>query len=196
MQLPEEIHELIVAELTKELDREGREKLEVWFKKEESNREVYKELCTLWYSGKWGLSRMGIKKWEAWEQVVKKRRVRRKTRVMVLGASVAASIVLIVGMFGLFHLKDERLPVALLSEWKPRDVTLILSNGELRSLKTLASDTIEEKGVVIRSDSAYLEYRNTMEEQVAEGIVYNELIVPKGGEYRLRLADGSLVIVN
>ena len=196
MQLPEEIHELIVAELTKELDREGREKLVVWFKKEESNREVYKELCTLWYSGKWGLSRMGIKKWEAWEQVVKKRRVRRKTRVMVLGASVAASIVLIVGMFGLFHLKDERLPVALLSEWKPRDVTLILSNGELRSLKTLASDTIEEKGVVIRSDSAYLEYRNTMEEQVAEGIVYNELIVPKGGEYRLRLADGSLVIVN
>jgi len=196
MQLPEEIHELIVAELTKELDREGREKLEVWFKKEESNREVYKELCTLWYSGKWGLSRMGIKKREAWEQVVKKRRVRRKTRVMVWGALVAASIVLIVGMFGLFHLKDERLPVALLSEWKPRDVTLILSNGELRSLKTLASDTIEEKGVVIRSDSAYLEYRNTMEEQVAEGIVYNELIVPKGGEYRLRLVDGSLVIVN
>ena len=196
MQLPEEIHELIVAELTKELDREGREKLEVWFKKEESNREVYKELCTLWYSGKWGLSRMGIKKREAWEQVVKKRRVRRKTRVMVWGVSVAASVVLIVGMFGLFHLKDERLPVALLSEWKPRDVTLILSNGESRSLKTLASDTIEEKGVVIRSDSAYLEYRNTMEEQVAEGIVYNELIVPKGGEYRLRLADGSLVIVN
>ena len=55
---------------------------------------------------------------------------------------------------------------------------------------------IEEKGAIICSDSAYLEYRNEGLEKSQEEQVYNELIVPKGGEYRLRLVDGSLVVIN
>lgn len=55
---------------------------------------------------------------------------------------------------------------------------------------------IEEKGAIICSDSAYLEYRDEGLEKSQEEQVYNELIVPKGGEYRLRLVDGSLVIIN
>lgn len=71
--------------------------------------------------------------------------------------------------------------------WQPRQATLVLSTGEMKELGVTKMNMIEEKGAIICSDSAYLEYRDEGLEKSQEEQVYNELIVPKGGEYRLRL---------
>lgn len=57
----------------------------------------------------------------------------------------------------------------------------MLSTGETKELSVAKMSMIEEKGAIICSDSAYLEYRNEGLEKSQEEQVYNELIVPKGG---------------
>ena len=55
---------------------------------------------------------------------------------------------------------------------------------------------IREAGSVIRSDSALLVYEEHSIDTLSEETVYNELVVPKCGEYKLRLSDGSLIVLN
>lgn len=196
MELPEEIYELILAEFQGEIEQKGRDKLRVWLEKDVRNRETHKELYSLWYSGKWAMAGTKIKKYKAWEQVVRKRRAKIGMRWAMWGTSIAASVALMVSLFLIFRADNEKSPVFQMTEGKPGDVTLVLSNGERMNVKNLPRGVIEERGGIICPDSAYLEYRNTKMKQMDEKIVYNELIVPKGEEYRLRLADGSLVIVN
>ena len=196
MKLPEDIHELILEDLASKLDVLGQEKLEAWLEENGENRETYRKFCSLWYSGKWANSRVVIKKQVAWEQIQGRRRNRRRIRWVVRSTSVAASLICVIGLIWLFTSKDESILVASLPKWQPRQATLVLSTGETKELSVAKMSMIEEKGAIICSDSAYLEYRNEGLEKSQEEQVYNELIVPKGGEYRLRLVDGSLVIIN
>ena len=196
MKLPGDIHELILEDLASKLDVLGQEKLEAWLEENGENKEICRKLCSLWYSGKWANSRVGIKKQIAWEQIQGRRRNRRRIRWIVRSASVAASLICVIGLIWLFTSKDEIIPVASLPKWQPHQATLVLSTGEMKELGVTKMNMIEEKGAIICSDSAYLEYRDEGLEKSQEEQVYNELIVPKGGEYRLRLVDGSLVIIN
>lgn len=196
MKLPEDIHELILEDLASKLDVLGQEKLEAWLEENGENRETYRKFCSLWYSGKWANSRVVIKKQVAWEQIQGRRRNRRRIRWVVRSTSVAASLICVIGLIWLFTSKDESILVASLPKWQPRQATLVLSTGETKELSVAKMSMIEEKGAIICSDSAYLEYRNEGLEKSQEEQVYNELIVPKGGEYRLRLVDGSLVVIN
>ena len=196
MKLPEDIHELILEDLASKLDVLGQEKLEAWLEENGENRETYRKFCSLWYSGKWANSRVVIKKQVAWEQIQGRRRNRRRIRWVVRSTSVAASLICVIGLIWLFTSKDESILVASLPKWQPRQATLVLSTGETKELSVAKMSMIEEKGAIICSDSAYLEYRNEGLEKSQEEQVYNELIVTKGGEYRLRLVDGSLVIIN
>ncbi len=68
MKLPGDIHELILEDLASKLDVLGQEKLEAWLEENGENKEICRKFCSLWYSGKWANSRVGIKKQIAWEQ--------------------------------------------------------------------------------------------------------------------------------
>lgn len=73
---------------------------------------------------------------------------------------------------------------------------LVLSGGVQVALgvdeEVFRRDT---NGVALKADSAVLVYENTSE-AVAVKPKYNELIVPRGGEYALQLADGTQVWLN
>lgn len=72
---------------------------------------------------------------------------------------------------------------------------LVLSTGVQVALGSERTDTIREKGVAILNVEDYIDYSRRDDAGEAEA-VYNELIVPVGGEYRLVLADGSVVYMN
>ena len=103
MELPEEIYELILAEFQGEIEQKGRDKLRVWLEKDVRNRETHKELYSLWYSGKWAMAGTKIKKYKAWEQVVRKRRAKIGMRWAMWGTSIAASVALMVSLFLIFR---------------------------------------------------------------------------------------------
>lgn len=102
------------------------------------------------------------------------------------------------GMMWYLSRVPEEVPLAqvtVLEAGGPRAV-LIMERGERIDLGTVTTDTmLNKKGVRIRLDSS----RSVTYEQVEEVPVkdeYNTIVVPRRGEYRLVLADGSKVYLN
>lgn len=192
MKLPEDIYELVLDRLAGETDTAAEEKLQAWLGESERNRDAYREFCALWYSGKWGNTREGVNRQEGWECVLRRRR-RNKHRYIWARVAAAAVVVFVIGFVGLNRWENKDVPLAQnVPAWGNADIKLILSSGEEVNLKTVGKGEIQDEGMIIRSDSAYLDYS----EQTETAVGYNELIVPKCGEYRLRLPDGSAVVLN
>ena len=150
----------------------------------------------MWYSGRWAYKRERIQKSRGWERIVEIKRERKRKRVFkAWRVGVAASVVLVVGAFFLSRFMNGG-HVERFTESRQANVTLILASGERVDIGNKVDQTIQEVGSVIRSDSALLVYEKHEIDTLPEKIVYNELVVPKCGEYKLRLSDGSLVILN
>ena len=79
---------------------------------------------------------------------------------------------------------------------RPRAV-LVLPEGERIDLGSMTADTlIEREGMRIQLDSARgLTYRSARNEERGE-VRWNKVVVPRKGEYRVVLADGSVVYLN
>lgn len=74
---------------------------------------------------------------------------------------------------------------------------LILSNGGSVTLdEELAPDEIREGGTTIRNDQNMLDYFGEESGRRIKEMLYNELRTPRGGGYRLKLADGTQVWIN
>ena len=190
MKLPEEIYELVLARLAGEIDAESRVRLQAWLDESERNRELYREFCALWYAGRWGNLRGSVNRDKGWENVLLRRN---RNRIRYIW-SRAAVVFFVVGFVGWYWSNDERniQVVENMQAWGNTDIKLILSSGEEVNLREIGKGEITDEGMVIRSDSASLDY--TRQTEAVTG--YNELIVPKCGEYRLRLPDGSSVVLN
>ncbi len=197
--LSEELYNLILNSLAGEASEEGKLRLREWRKESTGNEEAYREVCRLWYSVRWKDKMEGISADQAWKQILMKRRNQRRIRNIYRVTSVAASMILILGSVLFYQWKNrtaEQTIIArqLLSAPIEGKATLVLSSGEKVALTGKPEKTMEEKGgVSIKTDSAFVEYTAT--EDLKEEI-YNELIVPKCGEYVLKLADGSRVFLN
>lgn len=101
--------------------------------------------------------------------------------------------------FWIQHLKEapEAVPV-FLGQLEPgnRQAILKLSDGEMINLTTVGRDTLLTRdGVTIRLDSSRSVFYQG-EAVTGHAVDYNTIIVPRGGEYRLVLADGSVVWLN
>ena len=169
MRLPEDIHEIILARLAGEIKPEQDALLRQWLQESEQNRREYREFCALWYSARWGNRRENINKNSGWERIVQVRR-RQKRRRLFVRISMAASIILIIGISWMYWPQENRVKVAeYKSVWDRAEVTLILSSGDKVSVKDMRNNEVLEEGVVISSDSSYLEYRKS--EAVTSGVM-------------------------
>lgn len=201
MLLPEDTYKLILDSLSGNVDDEQRRKLTSWLNECGENNEAYREICKLWYSGKWGNKVQNISSDAAWNIIVKKRRKQRQLRMLRRGISVAAAIILAIGCFVFYRFDGYQEVVVEVAQAgdiaNPMEAkaTLILSSGEQVFLGGNTGNAVEEDGVSIKTDSAVLEYSRTGGEKI-DAIVYNELIIPKCGEYTLKLSDGSTVFLN
>ena len=125
----------------------------------------------------------------------------RKSRRMTLRWSVAASIILLVGLFvgrtvtEWRDLDDARVLAKTERNVPGAKAELILSTGERVVLdrKNVVIEGLNEMG--IRNDSEIgLDYATAKVE--GEEIVYNTMRIPVGGFYQLALSDGSKVWLN
>ena len=116
--------------------------------------------------------------------------------------AIAASVVLLmsVGIFLFWHLSDletQQNPVAFKeNDLQPggNKATLTLADGKQVVLDSLSvGKPLRQGASVIVNHSGHLAY-NT--EDKSEDIAYNILTTPRGGQYKLTLADGSKVWLN
>ncbi len=73
---------------------------------------------------------------------------------------------------------------------------LILENGQKVALTSgNENDSLIKNSNIVRKKDELI-YTSTKQEQTPQEIRFNELIIPKGGEYKVTLSDGTVVYLN
>ncbi|MDR6941143.1 FecR family protein [Mucilaginibacter pocheonensis] len=74
---------------------------------------------------------------------------------------------------------------------------LILGNGQKVVLKKHEQLAINENdGTAVSNHNNVLAYKNDEQTNTGQKLIYNTIVVPRGGEYQLILADGSKIWMN
>lgn len=119
-------------------------------------------------------------------------------KVVRLGTSIAAAISLIVALVYLFgsNQQDATPPMAKVEQIKPGEpkATLVLGDGTKYDLSQGGNVNLNSGGAAINSEGAAIKYTENSKEQAQ--LIYNTLIIPKGGEYFLELSDGTKIWIN
>jgi ferric-dicitrate binding protein FerR (iron transport regulator) len=186
----------IAAGITGEISTEQAARLEAWRKEHPAHEVLYRRLGDEHYrrDGVLALGRVDGDRALA----VMRRRVRNARWRARLVAAVAAAAVVAVAA-GIFYLspRDARrfTPEELVARGAPR-ATLRLADGSVVLLDTL-DGRVEQGGVeVAKSGDRQLSYIPLEGDEEGEKTLFNEVRVPRGGEFSLVLADGTRVWLN
>ena len=191
------IIQLIEEYLSGEMEDVRREELTAWLDKKEENRLFFERLIQ---DGTWE------QRWRQWEKIDTEAAIRRFDRCTrldhgkraykrwVAAVAVAALLLLAVG-FSLRQLmnRTEVAPVLVENILPGSDkAILILANGEKMKLEN--SDSLQ---VDLGAGNQLVNKDNQLVYQGETGeLQYNELQIPRGGEYQVKLADGTIVRLN
>lgn len=198
----EDIPRLIASDLQGEITPEEKVRLEGWIRENEKNREVYERLRAGREHSRRREVVRELNKCAAWERVNKAtggRRLFSMVKVMKYAAGIVLPL-LCVGVAFHFLGKKEKTIVAKVEnvvEIKPGEMKaeLELAGGERLLLGGNLQDSLtNENGVDILKDGQGISYQG--ESAGKEELAYNTLKVPRGGEFKVKLQDGTVVYVN
>lgn len=112
----------------------------------------------------------------------------------------AAAAIMVIGLgisWGVLTHRHERntptLPISQQVVPGQKQAILTLSTGQQVVLSDSLSPMLEKNGTTIHNTGCQLVYNPTDTSQIQ---VYNTVTVPRGGEYKLVLSDGSIIWVN
>jgi len=172
--------------------------VENWLGEKVENRRYYEDLRRKFLLQRWvmreGLvSRKGERRFR---QVAKKRMMLR--RAVAFAACVS---VFILAGIGYYWRSEEMREVQMVENGVihhgSSKACLFLSTGDMVELGKERKSLREEQSVAIDvKQEGMVAYRDSMVTGEVGNIVYNRLVVNRGGEYRIVLADGSEVWVN
>lgn len=194
----EDISRLLADYLTGRLDESRRQQVEAWLEEDEEHRLFFEQVCR---------DRSLTERWQLRQQISTEAAIRRfdqrtgggrtKTIRRWAYAGIAAGILLIAGT-SLLLLRRQAVvepPVLAQTEILPGDAKalLIFSNGSQMRLE--AGDSLSVslgEGAQVKNENQQLVYQG----QTTDSLQYNELQIPRGGEYQVVLADGTVVRLN
>lgn len=195
---PEDIYELILEDLNETIDEAGARCLRQWLDADPENRAAWEEFCSLWYSGRVGGRKKNASPDIAWQQILERRHRQRRFRLLRI-SSVAASLLLLAGLFVLLRplstVPEKNITISeLIAARQPEKVRLILPSGH--SVELEGKMDWKADGATIRTDSLGLIYGYEPLLSEPGSTVWHELVVPHGGEFQITLADGTVVMLN
>lgn len=201
MAISDYMEDLIYRVLAGEVSREEREEFEAWLRENDEHRVFFEKIERAWYTGKYAARWKNVEMSAAWKAVEHRRKQRQRRHFRRIGWSVAASVVVAICFTWIMFPegKDTLVSTTELSSFgKPGEskALLVLSSGVKVELNNQIGDTIQEKGLPILNENDYIDYSYQNHDLQIRNTMYNELIVPTGGEYRLILSDGTTVYMN
>jgi fecR protein len=167
----------------------------VWARESEERMRLLKD-ADMFYGGKVSGELEEEKRIEGmWLRMRLPREKRRWTMVWRRWVAVAACVAVVAGVvLWMQNANDgngERVELPRLAHSK--GVQLILPDGSTHQITTATTSTVKIPGFRVDENIVVQERQETVDTSVVE---YTEIVVPRGGEYSLMLADGTSVILN
>ncbi len=137
---------------------------------------------------------------QGWQSLQQKRSGKRKRQLWIRWSKYAAIFVIPVFAAWIVYQQSSRSRVT-------ESPAQVIVAGTSKALLVLADGTsvpleqkkqgvlVEQNGVKIDLKEEHIEYENAVSVREDE-LIYNELIIPRGGEYSLTLSDGTVVFLN
>ena len=194
-----EVSRLIVKDLQGCISPEEKVMLDKWLEESSENREIYHRVQGRVNREERQRIIRKLNKRAAWERVdrnTKKYRHPILRRCMKYAATIVLPLFMVGVGFYLIRDKEEIHPVAEMVKISPgvTKAELVLADGHKVVLGTETIDSlVSEEGVNIVKDGNGVSYLGNKEEG---DLAYNIMRVPRGGEFKVRLQDGTLVYMN
>ena len=200
-QYSDRIVRLLQLYLLGDITEEERQELEDWCKETPQNRNLFEQICQedLFSKERSVYEKIDdTKALRTFEKHVRKVSTRGFGRWWKYAAMLLLPI-LVVGLWKLVY-EVEQVPVVTssVSQIQPgcSRAVLVLDDGRTVFLKEEEEGVIsEDKGIMVTGERDRLVYTSSEGKNVDE-LRFNELEIPRGGEYKVRLADGTLVYLN
>lgn len=201
---------LIAKSVTNSLTDEEKKELEDWKNASGHNRQLFESMRR--EENLYDYSRRAAKydKAAGWDGVQQRIKTARRQKIYVTFWQYAAIFLLplIAGVVTWHFTRETEDNQVKTFIAQPVQITpgeskavLTLGDGTVVGLGETTQEELTESGVKINVDKAELAYDKkdaeaTLAKVTPEEIVYNKIDIPRGGEYKLRLSDGSLVHLN
>lgn len=190
--------EIIWKKIYKEMISDEENKLlQSWLEEAPVHQEFYEQVQRFYAEGSHFRNNEGLKK--AWKNVQRKTRNVRKTvfRLATVASGIAASILIIAVLF-YFTNKNSEPGVTGNELIKPGTdkAVLVLNDGSEHNLLPGKSFFFREGHSILHSTEGKLEYNPSGKKISDTEIKYNTLKTPRGGEFFVRLSDGTRVWMN
>lgn len=200
-----EIARLIAAKLSETITPEELVQLDAWLAEDERHRTRF---CRIQERLEKGENDDVFRKTDdILKDMEKVKRELPKKKWHFLGNSFfryAAAVVLLMGggtILIINHLnqKENKIQLVRQQETVPSGsckAILTLGNGEQVRLEDMMLDSIREGGALISNREGELAYKYTSEDEQKEITGFNTITIPRSGEYKLTLSDGTRVWLN
>lgn len=196
---------LIKAYLDEDLNKEQEEELSAWLNESKDNLDLFERIK----KGQDIKDRLAIRKEISpdWDNLSSRIKTTRKTSIGSLILRYAAVAIILIGVgSGIFFITKEKQPVKIVRKTVivpgSSKAVLTLAEGKRIALGTKDSKSIlSSSGLSISDSLNELKYQSGSDINVntkTKKFVpkYNTLTIPRGGEYKIMLEDGTKVLLN
>ncbi|MFV0593227.1 MAG: FecR family protein [Draconibacterium sp.] len=175
------------------LSKEEKEELDRWLEASSDHRNYFNKLKTF-YNSEQKLPIIDSKK--AWRSISPDNPFRMKHRLLIKAAAFVFVICVSSAIIYLQAPAKKEIVALEKIHFEPgvKKATLVLDNGNRLNLEAEKDTLIQQAEVVVKNIDAQLNYQAANKTQ--NKITYNTLMVPRGGEYKLELSDGTRVTIN
>lgn len=189
------IASLILKERLGGLTAAEQEKLRRWREESAEHEDLYAYLRTKDFTDDLArYKRIDARRgWAAYyKRYMRRRRLNRR-----YGWAAAAMVALCLGVSLMLLRQPGRMEPVHRIEAISSKAILVLNGGETVDLAERKQvNIVESAGLQVKNDGKELQYIASGNAEATEELRYNELIIPKGGEFTLLLADGTKVYLN
>ncbi len=194
---PYDIAAIILACLRDEIDEEGQRKLDAWLEESDSHKALFARIQNEGIRYKDIQKILSYDVGDAW-QMVKQKAARRRRKYVMRVCEIAASIIIVLGVVVVVLQKQETavIPVSKVEEITPGRSTakLIVASGDVYHLDSLNQVDLEVS--LAENDGKEVVFTDRQLTEDVTEIRYNKIEIPRGGEYKITLGDGTRVYLN
>ena len=197
------ISRLIAKKLMGVILPEDEEKLNAWLEEDARNKDLYRRILEVENFSTRDMYAKRLDVEHTWDALKEQLAGQRKRRSLFSSwqIGVAASVILLVGI-GLYwgfnkKPKVKQVEVAAHVEMGGAKAILVTSRGDEIVLQDSSVQLITlGGGMVAKNDGVQVSYKENEGAGKEDVLEYNTIRVPRGGEYIVRLEDGTTVYLN